>query len=390
MTKLTARKTDTLKKPGMHGDGDGLYLRIGPNGGKSWVLRTVVHGRRRDLGIGSASLVTLAEARNTARLLRKVARAGGDPDTIRKKESLTFEETVERVHKNLLPTWRSKRHGEIWLAALQRYAHPHFGKRPIETIRTADLLRALEPIWTKKHETANRVKQRLAVVFDWAKGAGHYPHENPVNGLKKALPIVKARPHHMAALSWQDLPDFMTELAERQGTSARALEFIIHTAARSGEARGACWDEIENNVWTVPADRMKSGKPHRVPLSPEALQVLSQVRNLDANLIFPSPNRSGNTATRQLSDTVFKALMDRMKRDNLTTHGFRSTFRDWCSESAHADREVAEAALSHSLGNRVERAYARSDLLDRRRGLMDAWARYATGKAGCVVQMVRG
>ena len=271
MPKLTTRKVQTAKKRGMLGDGDGLYLRVGPKGGKSWVLRTVVHGRRRDLGIGSASLVSLAEARETARQLRKVARAGDDPDTIRRRETLTFEEAARRVHDNLLPTWRSERHGQIWLAAVERYVFPHFGKRPISTIGTADLLNVLTPIWVSKNDTARRVKQRLAMIFDWAKGAGHYPHENPVNGLKKALPPVRVQAKHMAALPWQELPTFMAELAAREGTSARALEFIILTAARSGEARGARWDEVEGDIWTVPAARMKTHKAHRVPLSPEAL-----------------------------------------------------------------------------------------------------------------------
>lgn len=389
MPKLNARKVDSLTAPGMYGDGEGLYLRIGRHGGKSWVLRTVVYGRRRDLGIGSASLVSLSDARENARQLRKVARAGGDPDTLRKRETLTFEEATKRVHKNLLPTWRSERHGQIWLAALKRYAYPHFGARPIDTITTADILNVLEPIWSTKHDTAARVKQRIAAIFDWAKGAGHYPNENPVHGVKKALPAVKSSVQHMSALSWQELPSFMRELAQRDGTSARALEFLILTVARSGEARGARWSEIDGKVWTVPGSRMKSGTQHRVPLSSAAIKVLKRAQGLNDSLVFPSPTLAKNKVHRPLSDTVFKSLMDRMNRENLTTHGFRSTFRDWCSESAHADREVAEAALSHVLGNKVERAYARSDLFERRQTLMDAWARFATGEGGDVIQMVR-
>ena len=389
MPKLTVRRIDSLKEPGMHSDGDGLYLRVGPTGSKSWVLRTVVFGNRRDLGIGSASLVTLSEAREAARQLRKVARAGGDPDTVRKREHLTFEEATKRVHKTLLPTWRNERTGQIWMGSMERFAFPVLAKRPIATIGASDIHKVLEPIWTEKHDTATRVKQRLAAIFDWAKGAGHYPHENPVNGLKKALPAVRGKVEHMAALPWGELPGFMSDLAERDGISARALEFIILTASRSGEVRGARWAEIEGDIWTVPADRMKSGSPHRVPLNNEALAVLEKARGLDGDLIFPSPNRSRTGEVRPCSDMVFKALTDRMKRTGLTTHGFRSTFRDWCSESAHADREVAEASLAHSLGNKVERAYARSDLFERRRKLMEAWAMYATGKSGTVVQLVR-
>jgi integrase len=217
----------------------------------------------------------------------------------------------------------------------------------------------------------------------------NYPHENPVNGLKKALPKVKAQTIPRAALSWQDLPDFMRELRDREGTSARALEFIILTAARSGEARGARWNEIKDEIWTVPGTRMKTHKPHRVPLSPEALAILETVRGLDEDLIFPSLSRDAQGKARSMSDTVFKALMDRMGRVGFTTHGFRSTFRDWCGEGAHADREVAEAALSHAVGDRVERAYARSDLFDRRKSLMQAWGRYATGQIGCLIEFVR-
>ena len=357
MQKLTARKVETLKIPGLHGDGGGLYLSVKSSGAKSWILRTVVHGRRRDLGLGSASLVTLAEAREAARILRKVARGGGDPDTIRKREMLTFEEAAKKVHTNLLPTWRNAKHAETWLATVARHAYPQFGKRPIDTIGMADVLRVLSPIWTKKHETAKRLRQRLSTIFDWAKGAGHYPHENPVNGLRKALPTVKQRAEHLPAMDWQDLPGFMADLARREGVSARTLEFIILTGVRSGEARGARWNEIEGNIWTVPGERMKRGVPHRVPLSPDALAVLDKVRGLDEDLIFPSVQRGKDGKGKGQSVMVFKALFKRMSRDGFTTHGFRSTFRDWCSESAKAEREVAEAALSHATGNEVERAF---------------------------------
>ncbi len=389
MPKLTVRTVQALKEPGMYGDGEGLYLRVGPTLAKSWILRTVVHGKRRELGLGSASLVSLAEAREDARKYRKIARRGGDPDTIRKRESLTFEEAARKVHANLLPTWRSERHAEIWLTSLERYAFPHFGSRPIHTLGTADVLAALSPIWTEKHDTARRIKQRISVVFDWAKGAGHYLNENPVNGVQSSLPNVRHRAEHMSALPWQDLPRFMSELEDREGISARALEFIILTCLRSGEVRGARWSEIDGNVWSVPAERMKGGVAHRVPLSKPAQSVLEAVRGLDSEFVFPSIQRGPMGVGKPMSDTVFKALMTRMKREGITTHGFRSTFRDWCSESAYADREVSEAALAHTFGSKVERAYARSDLFERRRDLMDAWARFATGEAGDVVQLVR-
>lgn len=393
MPKLTARKVETAKASGMYGDGEGLYLRVGPTGAKSWILRIVVSltGKRRDLGLGPVSLVSLAEAREKARELRKFVREGGDPETLRKKETLTFAQAAARVHAQLLPTWKNKKHAETWLATVETYANPHFGDRPIASIGTADVLKVLTPIWTSKHQTASRLKQRISTVFDWAKGAGHFPYENPVNGLKKALPLVRAPDNHMAAMAWRDVPGFFSELSDREGVSARTLEFIILTAVRSGEARGARWHEIDLNArtWMIPAKRMKRGIAHRVPLSDEAVKVLEMVKGLDSELVFPSAQRNPDGTGKEQSDMVFKALYRRMKREGFTTHGFRSAFRDWCSESAHADREIAELALSHAIGSTVERAYARSDLFDRRRKLMNQWGRFIGGKTGNVVELAR-
>jgi integrase len=389
MPKLTARKVETLSKSGMHSDGEGLYLHVSGSGAKSWILRTVVHSRRRDIGLGSASLVSLAEARESARALRKIARQGGDPLAHRRKETLTLSQAAERVHASLLPTWRNAKHATNWLSSIEAYVNPKLGSRPLDTIGTADVLMVLSPIWTEKHETASRLKQRLSTIFDWAKGAGHYPHENPVNGVKKALPPVRRRAEHLAAMDWRDVPAFMQELATREGVSARSLEFLILTAARSNEARGARWDEISGDVWTVPADRMKRGVPHRVPLSTEAVAVLERLRDLDPNLIFPSNRPGVGNKARPQSVMVFASLLKRMKRAGFTVHGFRSTFRDWASEYAHADREVAEAALSDAVGNEVEQAYARSDLFERRRRLMEEWARFVTGASGNVFLLAR-
>lgn len=397
--KLTARKVETLRQPGMYGDGAGLYLNVSAGGTKSWILRATIKGRlnangkphRVEVGLGSLSLVSLAEAREAAMPLRKLARGGVNPLDEKRRETLTFEQAAERVHRNLKPTWRSEGHADRWLSAIKRHANPHFGNRPIDSITSADILRALEPIWTTRHDTARRVMQRLSTIFDWAKGAGHYTGENPVTAIRKALPTVRPNVEHMAALPWQEVPGFMRELAQRQGVSARALEFLIHTAARSGEVRGSRWAEIdlEAKVWTVPAERMKTGKEHRVPLTDEAIDSLEAVMGIDEDLVFPSPKRGRLGEARPQSDTVFKALMTRMKRSGYTTHGFRSTFRDWSSESAYVAREVAEAALAHSVGSRVERAYARSDLFDRRRELMERWSRYCSAKPAQVVAMVR-
>ena len=351
-----------------------------PTGAKQWVARLTIHGRQTDLGLGGLSYVTLAEAREEAARLRKVARQGGDPRVERRREVLTFEAAARRVHADLAPTWRNAKHGAGWLSAVERYAFPVLGPRVLDTIGPADVLRILSPIWTTKHDTARRVKQRLAVIFDWAKSAGHYPHENPVTGLKKGLPTVKRKPEHMAALPWRDLPSFMAELAQREGVSARTLELAILTATRSGEARGMRWAELDGDVWTVPPERMKRGLAHRVPLSPEALGVIERMRGLGDELVFPAIQRGPDGGDKRQSENVFRALFARMGREGMTAHGFRSTFRDWCSEAAHAPRELAEAALAHATGDATERAYARSDLFERRRELMAAWGRFAVGE----------
>ena len=389
MANLTVKTVSAIKEKGLYGDGGGLYMRVGPTGSKSWILRTLVHGKRREFGLGSVRIVSLSEAREEARRLRKIARKGGDPEAVRKRESLTFEQAARRVLATREGSWKNPGHAKRWIASLEAYAFPLFGNRQIDTIATSDVLRAITPIWTEKHDTAKRVKQRIGVVFDWAKASGNFPMENPVNGLKGALPTIKARPVHMKSLPWRELPEFMGELSGREGVSARALEFIILTCARPGEVRGARWSEIDGGVWIVPAERMKGGIEHRVPLSEPAQAALAAVRGLDHELVFPSVQRAHDGAAKPMSDVVFKALTKRMGRTGFTTHGFRSTFRDWCSESARVDRELAEMALAHKIGNKVEQAYARSDLFERRREVMDAWGRFATGQSGQVVELVR-
>ncbi len=381
----------------MYGDGEGLYLRVGPTGAKSWILRTTIRGRltstgkplRWEGGLGSTKLVSLAEAREKAHELRKVARNGGDPSILRSGDVLTFAQAAKQVYEINAPTWKNEKHKQTWLASLESYVFPTIGNRDITTIESADVLQVLSPIWVEKNETAKRIKQRIGAIFDWAKGSQVYHHENPINGLKKALPRVVRKPKRMAALPWQEVPGFMASLQDREGVSARALEFIILTACRSGEARGAMWSEIEADCWTVPGGRMKRGLEHRVPLSCYAENVLEQVKGLDDRFCFPSSVIARGGAVRPLSVMVFKSLFNRLGVDGITVHGFRSSFRDWASESAHAPREVAEAALAHSSGNEVERAYARSDLFERRRGLMDSWGQFCSGEVGAVVRLQR-
>lgn len=391
MGKLTHRGAQAISKPGMHGDGEGLWLKVSPAGARSWVLRVAVYGKRREYGLGSMKWVTLADAREMAREMRKVARQGGNPETVRARQTMTVQEAAKRVHAAQLPTWKNEKHGEIWWRSLELHVFPKIGDRAIETIGSAEVLEVLAPIWTEKHDTARRIRQRLAAIFDWAKTAGHYGAENPVTGVARALPKITRQAEHMAALPWQELPDLMKALATVEGSTARLVEWAILTAARSGEARFAVWPEIEGNVWTVPADRMKRGREHRVPLCAPALATLDHVRGLSSDLIFPSrQRRAGVLQDKALSVNAGPALLKRLGYGHITLHGFRSTFRDWCSESARAEREVAEAALSHATGSAVERAYSRSDLFERRRALMEAWGRFCAGESGAVVNLVRG
>ncbi|SDY75543.1 tyrosine-type recombinase/integrase [Citreimonas salinaria] len=386
MGKLTARKVATLKDPGFYGDGGCLYLAVGEGNSKSWVLRTVVHGKRRDFGLGSVSLVSLAEARDLAAELRKVARKGGDPALHLKRETLTFEQATRRVHEQLSESFDSEGHAARWIAGMEIHAFPKLGDRPIDTIHSPDILEVLSVIWVGKHDTARRIKQRMSNVFSWAIQAKHYPHPNPVAEIETGLPRIKHQAEHMEAIDWREVQEFMVKLKRREGNAARCLEFILHTLARSREAREACWDEINGQLWLVPPSRMKRRIGHRVPLSSGALDVLERMNGFGRELIFPSAH-SRRAGEQPLSDTVFKALMKRMGYPDLTTHGFRSTFRDWCSEYARVEREVAEAALAHAYGDKTERAYARSDLFERRVEIMELWSSFLSGQDAKVVKL---
>lgn len=398
MGKLTVKGVEAKSKPGMYGDGEGLYLNVAAGGSRSWMFRGTIKGRvteagtpyRVEVGLGSIADVGLAAAREKASELRKMCRAGSNPLDEKRRQRLTFEQVARQLHRKEEPTWAAS-HAKRWIASLESFAFAKIGHRPVEDIRRPDVVSVLEPIWRSHHETARKVKIRLAQVIDYATDRGLYHEANPARGAIRSLENFERAPRHMPAMAWRSLPDFMLSLKAREGVSARALEFAILTCARSGEVRGARWSEIDfaEKVWSIPAERMKARRPHRVPLTDDALSVLETMRGLDADLVFPSAQRSSDGKAKVMSDMAFAALMKRMKVEGITTHGFRSTFRDWCSESARADFELAEAALAHSVGNTTVRAYARSDLFERRRALMDAWAQFATGATGQVVQMVR-
>ena len=376
---LTAVQVRQIKTPGRHADGGGLYLFVEPSGAKRWVLRTIVQGRRRDIGLGSASLVSLVDAREVAGAYRKTARAGGDPVAVHRKLLTavpTFEEAARMVHAEHSRAWQNQKHVAQWLTTLSQYAFPFFGNRPIDQSGTADVLRALTPIWLSKADTARRVRRRIGVVFDWAKAAGHRTGDNPVDGLLRVLAHQNATDNHHAAMPYVEVPAFVRALDESDiaEIAKLALEFLILTAARTGEVLGMCWSEIDTatGTWTIPRARMKTRREHRVPLVPRAMMILTRARELsaDTELVFP-----GRSYHRPLANMTFLKALERMDIA-VTVHGFRSSFRDWAAEQTNFPREICEVALAHAIGNRVESAYRRGDLLEKRRELMAAWADY--------------
>ena len=389
---LTAVRAKALKEPGRYADGNGLYLLVEPSGAKRWVLRTVVHGRRRDMGLGGAQLVSLAEARDKAAEYRKQARAGGDPLAIRRKAAQTiptFEAAAQAVHAEHAKAWKNPKHAAQWINTLRDYAFPVLGLRRVDQIDTPDILCVLSPLWLTKPETARRVKQRLKTVFDWARAAGFCSGENPVDTVRKGLPKQPERSGHHAALPYSEIPGFVQVLRASGaiGEIGRlAFEFLILTATRTSETLGAKRTEIDlgQKVWTIPAERMKAGREHRVPLSPRAVKILERALELsaDSHFVFAS-----SRPDRPLSNMVFLMALRRMGRAT-TAHGFRSAFRDWAAERTNFPREVAEMALAHVIKNKAEAAYRRGDLLEKRRALMHAWSAYvASAGPGTVIEI---
>ncbi len=381
--KLTARYAEAVKKPGRYGDGDGLYLMVKPSGSKSWVLRTVVRGRRRDMGLGGYPLVSLAEARTAAFENRKLARAAGDPIARRRRPDIpTFEEAARTVIKIHKPTWRDGgRSAEQWESSLRQYAFPRLGARAVDTITSADVMAVLLPIWTEKAETARRVRQRIGAIMKWAVAQGHRADNPAGDAIAAALPKAGDTPKHYKAVHSTEAGDAIRAVRDSQASLAArlAFEFLVLTASRSGEVRCALWLEfnMEAATWTIPSARMKSGREHRVPLSGRALEILNEARAHDdgSGLVFPA-----STGRKPISISTLSKLLRELDIDAVP-HGFRSTFRDWCSEVAQVPRELAEACLAHVVRG-VEGAYARSDLLDRRRNLMERWAAYLASDAG--------
>ncbi|MCB1345155.1 MAG: integrase arm-type DNA-binding domain-containing protein [Rhodobacteraceae bacterium] len=385
---LTAQTVKSATAPGKYFDGHGLYLRVEPNGTKFWVQRIVIRGKRSEIGLGPATLVSLAEARAAALDNRKLARAGGDPLQAKREAAavLTFEEAARKVHALHLPTWRNEKHGRDFITSLELYAFPRLGKLNAADVTTADVLGVLMPIWTEKAETARRVRQRIGTVMKWAIAQG-WRQDNPAENISKALPKVAKVQAHRKALGYGEVAGCIAAVqASRAGMATKlALEFLVLTAARSGEVREARWSEIDlaATVWEVPADRMKMKRAHRVPLSARAIAILEAAKGLDdgSGLLFP-----GTKQGRPLSDMTLSKLVKELGFD-ADVHGFRTSFRTWAQERTTFPREVAEAALAHLSGDAVERAYARSDVFEKRRGMMDRWAAFLSEKSEKVTRI---
>jgi integrase len=388
--KLSALAARRAHEPGLYGDGKGLYLRVGEGTAKSWVLRYMLDGRAREMGLGSYHDLSLAEARERARGYRKLAKDGVDPidqrrdhrlaqraERERAKGAMTFRQCAERYIAAHEAGWKNAKHARQWTSTLATDVYPVIGGLPVREVDTGLVMRILEPIWAKKPETAGRVRGRIEAVLDWATVRGYREGDNPARWrghLDNLLPRKsKIRPvvHH-PALAYREVAGCMAELREQDGIAAKALEFTILTAARTGEVIGAKWEEIDigEKVWTVPAARMKAGREHRVPLSKEALVILEGLAR-EGEFVFP-----GGRAQRSLSNMAMAMTLRRLGRGELTVHGFRSSFRDWAAERTNFPREVAEMALAHSVGDAVEAAYRRGDMFQKRRQLMAAWGRY--------------
>lgn len=417
LEKLSPLKVQRLKAPGLYGDGGGLYLQIKAAGARSWVFRYRMGGRKtpRDMGLGSLDSVSLADARLKAADKRNLILDGIDPIEARKRDkvaaaldaskAITFKECATAYIASHREGWRNEKHAAQWTATLEAYAYPKIGKLPVRDVDAGTILKVLEQkcdelpgkptLWSGKTETASRVRGRIESILDWARVRQYRLGENPARwrgNLEYQLPK-RSKVHkvtHHAALPYVEVGAFMRDLRGQSGTAASALEFLILTATRTSEAIGARWNEIDidKGLWIIPAERIKAGKEHRIPLSAPALAIVKrQAKEKVGEFVFP-----GGKLKKPLSTNALLALLKRMKRDDLTGHGFRSTFRDWAAEQTNYARDVAEMALAHTIGDKVEAAYRRGDLFKKRERLMADWAKYCgtVAGAGNVIAITRG
>jgi integrase len=391
INKLTTKAVNAMSKSGYYSDGVGLYLQISVFGTKNWVFRFTLNGKSREMGLGPIHTISLAEARQAALECRKKLREGIDPIETRKAlkqavnleaaKAITFDECAKKFIEAKQNEWKSAKHGDQWRNTLETYASPVIGKLSVAAVDTGLVMRVLEPIWTTKTETATRLRGRIESVLDWATVRGYRYGENPARwkghlASLLAVPGKIAKVEHHAALPYSEIGDFIGELRKQEGNASLALEYCILTATRTSETLDATWGEIDflTNTWTIPGDRMKAKREHRVPLADRAIQILQEMQTRQlGDYIFP-----GQRERRPLSNMSMLMALRRMGRVDLTTHGFRSTFRDWAAETTGHPPEVVEMALAHAVGNKVEAAYRRGDLFEKRVRLMLDWAKQCT------------
>lgn len=388
MGKLTATEVKAKSAPGRYGDGDGLFLLVGRTGSKSWMVRVQKDGKRRDFGLGSCSKVPLKLARDRAAIVRSQIEVGIDPVAERRKSAgiPTFREAAALVHAENKSGWKNGKHQAQWMTTLENYAFPAFGDVSVASVDAPAVRDALAAIWLTKPETARRLRQRIRTVIDWAVGKGYREASLAMPVIDKALPKQRAKPKHHAALPHADAPAFMADLRTKETIGRLALEALILTTVRSGDLRGMKWGEVDlaERLWRVPVEegRGKSGRIHIVPLTAAVIDILERARKHkrgDSELVFPGVMRG-----KQLSDNTLRKVAIDMGYP-ITAHGFRSTFADWVNEQTSFPREVREAALAHVNQNKVEASYSRTDYLEKRRPMMEAWADYCAGASGCNV-----
>ena len=391
--ELTALKVRKLDIPGRYADGNNLYLEIDKSGARRWTLRVTVLGRRRDMGLGGVSTVSLEEARELAYQYKKIARSGGDPILERQKNKglqTTLVYCAKKVHQINLPTWKNQKFAKQWFSSLEHHVFPTIGKLPISQVTSADILRVLTPNWNTKADTAKKIKQRLRMIIKWARAQGYFQGDDPVELAEQALPKQLKSDDHHKSLEFEKLPEMISNLRKSKISlpTKLALEFTILSACRTNEVLNAKWEEIDLTklLWSIPSERMKGGKIHQVPLTDRMTVILNDCKKLKTNndLLFPS-EINGEALS---NNTMRLALKKRLKVD-ATVHGMRSSFKDWASETTNFANEVSEMALAHTISNKTELAYRRRTLIEKRRQLMQKWSDYLNNKEGEVIELYK-
>ena len=391
--ELTALKIKKLTIPGRYADGNNLYLEVDKSGARRWTLRVTILGRRRDMGLGGISTVSLEEARELAYQYRKIARSGGDPILERQKNrglQTTLIYCTKKVHAINLPTWKNEKFAKQWLSSLEHHVFPTIGKLPISQVTSADILRVLTPIWNTKGDTAKKIKQRLRMIIKWARAQGYFQGDDPVELAEQALPKQLKSDDHHKSLEFEKLPEMISNLRKSKISlpTKLALEFTILSACRTSEVLNAKWEEIDLTklIWSIPSERMKGGKVHQVPLTDRMTVILNDCKKLKTNndLLFPSEINGVALS----NNTMRLALKKRLKVD-ATVHGMRSSFKDWASETTNFANEVSEMALAHTISNKTELAYRRRTLIEKRRQLMQKWSDYLNNKEGEVIELYK-